>query len=97
MVQFLGKVGGTYTTYYFCGSTATALAESGIGVMGLYYADHWKSLTTTQEYTEHSNVEKQDRVDKLEPTENHTTAVVTRTAVTTVVTKRKRVEVNTAL
>ena len=53
------------------------------------------------EYTDHSNFEKQDCVDRLDPTANHTTAVVTTTvlvmkiAVTTEVAKRKRSKVDT--
>ena len=83
-------MGGTYNTHSFRRSTATALAEPGIGVMSLSRVGCWKSLTVAQEYTEHSNFEKQDYVDRLEPTANHTTAVVA-----AVVEKRKRSEVDT--
>ena len=95
VVQFLGKVGGTYTAHSFHQSSATALVESGIGVLRLSHAGRWKSLTTAEEYTEHSNFEKQDRVDRLDPTANHTTAVVMKVAVATEVAKRRRSEVDT--
>ena len=60
---------GRFTVHSFRRSAATALAESGISVVGLCHAGRRKSLVTAQEYHEHSTFEKEDRVDRLDTTD----------------------------
>ena len=67
-----------YTTHTFRRSRATALAEAGISVAALCHAGRWSSLTTAQEYQEHTMREKSKRATMLDAGENGTLVVATR-------------------
>ena len=57
---------GNYTAHSFRRSGATALAESGISVVGLCHAGRWKSLVTAQEYQEDTDLQKSDRASRMD-------------------------------
>ena len=63
--KLLGKE-GNFTTHSFRRSGATALAESGISVVGLCNSGRWKSLVTAQEYHDDTEAQKRDRVERLD-------------------------------
>ena len=63
--KFLGKE-GNYTPHTFRRSGATALAEAGISIVALCHAGRWSNLKTAQEYQEHSELQKTERVNLLE-------------------------------
>ena len=54
---------GKCTTHSFRRSASTSLAESGMSIVALCHAGRWKSYKTAKGCTEHSNVEKNDRMN----------------------------------
>ena len=57
---------GNFSAHSFRRSGATALAESGISVVGLCHAGRWKSLVTAQEYQEDTVAQKSDRASRMD-------------------------------
>lgn len=57
---------GTHTGYSFRHSSATALAKSGISVIGLCHAGRWNSVSIAQEYLEDTTIEKQEICDRFD-------------------------------
>ena len=65
MATWIGKE-GKFTTHSFRRSTGTALDESVIISYASCHAGRYKSHTVAERHTEHSNIEKIDRCDRLD-------------------------------
>jgi len=57
---------GKYTAKSFRRSAATQLVEAGISIVGLCEAGNWKSTETAREYTEHSTISTENRMNMLD-------------------------------
>ena len=57
---------GKHTTHSFRRAAATTLAESGMSIVALSPAGRWKIYKTAEGHTEYRNVEKDDRMSRLD-------------------------------
>ena len=75
VATYLGKK-GSFTGHSFRRSGATALAEAGISVVGLCHAGGWSSLKVAQEYMEHTELEKRERVGMMDANDKSSGVIV---------------------